>query len=112
MERKQGTLNFMPGRKNARPELGMTLPRWLTCDGANTGHTSRIVRTMRQQDCMRGGGRSPRRTELTMEERVAAALSLLLLAIELRQGSSRLRLLHHRRVTQVCRQGSERRSRA
>jgi hypothetical protein len=67
------------------------------CDGASTGHTSRIERTMRQHDCIRGGGRSWRMTELTMEQKVTAVLDAL--AIELR--SSRLWLLHHRRLTQV-----------
>jgi hypothetical protein len=101
VDKKQGTLNFIPGLKNANPELGMTLPRWQTCDGARMGQTSRMERTMRQQDCMRGGGRSWRRTELTMEQKVAVTLEPLSLAIRLCSGSSRLRLLHHRRVTQV-----------
>lgn len=104
VETKHGTLNFKPGLKNARPALDMRQPRWLTpwdgaylfrmshktvallaqdanklrCGCTHTGHTSRIVRTMRQQDAMRGGGGSSRRTELTIEQNVTAAVLLLM----------------------------------
>ena len=95
----------MPGLKNARPALDMTQPLWLMpCDGAYTGHASRMVRTMEQQDCMSGGGGSSRRTQLSMEQKLAGALELLLPAASPRAlcGSTRRRLLHHIRVMQVC----------
>jgi hypothetical protein len=48
------------------------------CWCTHTGQTSRIVRTMRQQDVMRGGGGSSRSTELTIEQNVTAAVPLLM----------------------------------
>ena len=96
----------MPGLKNARPALDMTQPLWLMpCDGAYTGHASRMVRTIEQQDCMSGGGGSSRKTQLSMEQKLAAALELLLPAAlpgASKPGSARWRLLHHIRVMQVC----------
>ena len=115
VEIKHGALNFIPVLKNDRPARDMMQPRWLTpWDGAYTGHTSRIVRTRRQQEFMRGGGGSSRRTALSMEERgeVNAKLAEGLLPLPPLLGSSpaagvgtgrsiRLRLLHQRRVMHV-----------